>query len=510
MLAMLLLLLLAFSCSKFDELNQVEDGEYEAEFAIPLFRTETTLKSILDNLSDSTFVTLDSDGLINLNYSGSLIARTSEQLFNLFSLGAFEVSDTNYNVPFELPNSIDVNLVTFKEGTVVFNFKSLHEQDVDVKFTIPQLYKDGQPFTKTFSVDYDGSVPIEKTGAFSIVNHDLISPDNTISIIYEAIKADGQRDTLTDVIMAFANFEVLYAEGFLGTDIYEIGMDTIKIDFFEDWITGDIYFENPQINLSVINSFGFPIRSLFYYINVLTVDSLVLPLESIYINNLDSGFLFNYPTLDEVGETKVTDLSFNNTNSNIAEVLGSGPLEVRYHIDAIANPTNEDETDVGFLTCDSRMRVQIDVELPIHGQASGFAAFDTLKLDTFDLNVDFKEYGAVDWAEFKLVCDNGLPLDVFTQVHFLDENDQVIDSLLNGPQNIVAAAPVDANGIVIEPLEKITYINMTKDRFDLIRTAKKMLLTTLFYSYNNGTVPVKVYATDAVSIRMGAKVGVHN
>ena len=498
--------ILFYACNKIED---VQDGNYEAEFAIPLFQTETSLKSILDNLSDSTYVTLGNDGIIKLNYEGNLVARSSNDIFELFSLGAVEVNDTVFQVPYELPNSIDINLVRFKDGTVVFNFKSFHEQDVQVNFTIPQLSKNGEVFSKDFTVVYDGMVPIEKTGIYTINDYELTSDDNNITILYEAIKADGVRDTLSQVIMAFANFEFSYAEGFLGTDIYEIGVDTIPIDFFQDWITGDIYFVEPQIYITVVNSFGFPVRSLFHYIEVLTVDGTVLPLESIYINNSDDGFLFEYPGLDEIGETKETVFSFNNQNSNIDDVLGSGPLEVRYDIDGLANPTNVDNSNVGFMTCESELKVQVAVELPIYGQASGFAAFDTLQLDTFDLNLDFGEYGEIDWAEFKLVSDNGLPLDVYAQVYFLNDDNNVIDSLLDGQQNIIAAAPVNAQGQVEEPFEKITYITMTSDRLDKIRQAKNMVINTSFFSYNNGSVPVKIFANDAVELRMGVKLGVH-
>ena len=111
---------------------------------------------------------------------------------------------------------------------------------MEVQFTVPNLIKDGVEFTKSFTCNYEGDLPVEKTGIFAMNDYELTSDDNSINIIYEAIKADGTRDTLTDVIMAFANFEFSYAEGFLGTDIYEIGKDTIEIDFFEDWITGSI------------------------------------------------------------------------------------------------------------------------------------------------------------------------------------------------------------------------------------------------------------------------------
>jgi hypothetical protein len=141
------------------------------------------------------------------------------------------------------------------------------------------------------------------------------------------------------------------------------------------------------------------------------------------------------------------------------------------------------------------------VELPLFGRASDFVASDT-----FDL--DFTTYEDVDNAEFKLVADNRLPLNVDIQGYFLDEGGVVLDSLLDERERVVAAAPVDQAGIASGTVQKITYAPFEGDRFDRIRGATRLLLSASFSTVQGGEVSVRPLAEQDVRIRLGVKLGV--
>ena len=143
----------------------------------------------------------------------------------------------------------------------------------------------------------------------------------------------------------------------------------------------------------------------------------------------------DYPELNEVGEERVTRFSMNKDNSNIVEVLGSSPVALDYDVDAITNPDNDDAIR-GFMTDSSRYVANVEVELPIYGRASGFAA-----IDTFD--IDFSDFQDIKEVEFKLITKNDLPLEVGMELYFEDQAGKVVDSLFTGITPVLAPAPVD-------------------------------------------------------------------
>jgi hypothetical protein len=114
------------------------------------------------------------------------------------------------------------------------------------------------------------------------------------------------------------------------------------------------------------------VRSKANILNVFTVDNEILAIESDYLNNIT----VDYPSLNEVGQTKSTHFDFNKDNSNIDVILGAGPTAIDYDFDAVANP-DSNATIRGFMTDSSFMNVQVEVELPMYGAATGFEVRDT-------------------------------------------------------------------------------------------------------------------------------------
>ena len=73
---------------------------------------------------------------------------------------------------------------------------------------------------------------------------------------------------------------------------------------------------------------------------------------------LRNGIDFPYPTINEVGQVKRDTFTFNNTNSNLDVVFGSGPIAVAYDVDAFTNPFGDTGLK-GFITDKSFYRVQV-------------------------------------------------------------------------------------------------------------------------------------------------------
>ncbi len=496
------LTLAAFSCKQIDEFQDAEIVSGDAEFAIPLLKATTSIQDLLENFDEYTFVEITPDGVIHLRYKGDVLSQQAQEFFaeTRAKLPPLIPMDTTlFALPFSSPDQLEVDFATYSAGTVGLALVSDYVGTVDLTVTILQAIKDGQPLTiHTQFQSPVGSMPIffhYPQEIAQTAGYDLVPENGIVWVRYDAVTDAGDTIELPFIALVNKDIDFSYIEGYLGNFKHKGKRDSITIEFFENWIQGDVYFENPVIQIHIDNSFGVPTRSSIDIFDILTADGDRIPLESDFIT--DTGIDFVYPANDEVGQTKNMTFTFNSQNSNIEDVLGSRPVALDYKVDAIMNPDSL-VGERGFITDSSYYRIQVEVDLPLHGRASGFGVEDS-----YDVN--FESYGNVKEVEFKMVADNNMPLGIDGQLYFYDENDNVLDSLFNGLKRIVAPAPVNAEGIVTGKTSQTNYAIFDAARFDKVRPAKTMKLKATFSTTNEGQQSVKAFADQDVEIRMGMK-----
>jgi hypothetical protein len=500
------LALLLVSCSKLEDLTAIDGVAGSSEFAIPLVNTSISLNDLLRNFEQNSSLTIDPDGTLRFNYSGDVITQNSGFMFDaiqhtLSQFPIIPVLSRRMALPFSSPEGLELDRIDCKSGTVAYYVANPHPDVVQVTVSFPDVKKNGIPLTFNVTLPpYSGTgdMPFATNFFFptSVTGYTIASNTDSIFIEYQAIRPNGVSDTLHNVLVSIQNLQFTYAEGYLGNYTHQGGRDTILIDFFDNWTRGDVYFEDPTVTFHIENSFGIPTKSVVNVFNVLTADGRILPLESPYVTN---GIDFPYPTINEVGQVKSRRFVFNKHNSNIDLILGSRPVAVDYDVNALTNPDNNPGIR-GFITDQSFYRVRVEVELPLHGRASGFAA-----LDTFDLNLG--ELNNIDFAEFKLFTDNEMPLDISLQGYFLNEQGQVIDSLYQQQQLVVRGAPVNNLGVSSGSNTQSSSAIFEAQRFSRIKEARKIAIQAAFSTINNGTSSIKVLANQNIRIKLGAKLG---
>jgi hypothetical protein len=497
----ILAVLLFSACQKIDDLSNAEIESKGAEFAIPLFSASTTIEDLIEGFDENTFIEIDGEGVVHLRYKGDVLTQTANEFLQAASDSippAIPLTDTLFALPFSSPQQLKVDKAIYKTGTVRFGVKSDYVGTIDFKLSILHAQKDGQ--VATLEESFSSPPPVQgyyaSQGFLDMSGYELLPQNDTVLIRYEAYTDAGDRIELPQVFLISEDVYFSYIEGVLGNFTHNGRADTIFIDFFENWIQGEVFFENPDIFIHVQNSFGVPTRSDIKVFDIITADDQRLPLESTFIT--DTGIDFVYPSLNEVGQVKEMTFAFDENNSNIEDVLGSKPVALEYDVDALMNPDNN-STERGFITDSSYYNIQVEVDLPLRGQASGFTMRDTF-------SVDFSSYDEVTEAEFKMVADNGMPLEIIAQAWFLDAQGQVLDSLFaEGPKTVVEAAPVDANGIATQTTQATHFITFDQQRFDKLRATSKVALSGAFSTTGNGTQTVKAIAGQGAEIRMGMK-----
>lgn len=500
-LFILVAVLLAFvGCKQIDELEGIDRIDYNAQYAIPIINTSVSIQDILEDFEEDASLIIDPDGQIRFHYRGDVLSQTSEDLFASINAALgfpIELSSTRMPLPIQLPDGMLIDRMDLKKGLLTYGFRNPFEEPISVTLRFPEVTKNGNVLAFHANMPAwsgSGEFPLASNliAPASLEGYRIVPENDSIFIEYIAIRSNGDTVEIPAGIV-LDDIEIGYAEGYMGNQLHEGGRDTIEIDFFENYLQGNIYFADPVINFDIENSFGIPTRSVVHIFDVLTVNGEILELESPHITN---GIDFPYPTIDEIGETKYRTFTFNKENSNIDSVLGSGPIAIDYDVDAQTNP--DTITSIrGFITDSSYYRVQVEVDLPLYGQAIDFIA-----QDTFEIN--FSDYVDVKSAEFKLVTDNALPMAVDLQGYFVDENDVVLDSLLDSKQRAIAAAPVDSEGYATTSVEQVTFAPFPADRFEKIRNAAKLLIVAGFSTYNDGEVSVRILATQEVTVKLGA------
>lgn len=509
LLAVLAALLTVVGCKNIDDLDGIEVVGADGEFAIPLFTADFTLQKLLDNFGELAEITIEPDGGIRLTYEGEVLRETSEiitaAINDVLPLGVpVPILDNEFEVPFSIPEEYEFDFIRLKSGGLIYAFNILPGDDIDLTLTFPNILKDGEPIVFNVSAETSqglqyGNLEMPEDLAGAVINPE---EDGTLRILYTATDADGNdvqfnTDNRNLIFTINEDLRFDYLEGYLGEEVFDSTPGEIVIDFFDDFIRGDVYFQDPTITMTIENSFGLPVASTSEYFEVITINGDTLPLQSDELGE-DLRINFAYPTLDEVGETKTTTYIFNRDNSNIDEILGSGPRIIRYDVDALPNP-NQDTDLRGFISCESEYAVKVKADLPIFGTADNFGATDTFALD-------FAGYDDVASAEFKIVSENELPLDMTMQIYFAGENNRVIDSLFTDATTLIASPAVDDDGISVGSREEEFLVPVDADRFRAIADeANKVLVTTFFSTTDDGSIPVRVLADQEVQIRMGMK-----
>jgi hypothetical protein len=487
---LLLLVVVHTACSK---LLDIEGIESDPTYAFPLINSRVTLRDLISGFDDNTSLLVEPSGLLKFFYRGDTIIRSSQEVFDGINSTIppfIPVIDTLFGFPIST-STIKVDLIRFKNGRLDYSFFNNNSNQIRITISLPQILKDNIPLSRTHIVPAFSSLP---TSSFDLNGVELRPLNDSIYFKYSAIDDNNESVKVSNFLLIPRNLDFTYFEGILASQIFAGELDTLEIDFYKDWVNGEVLFESPTVTINIQNSFGFPATARVRVMDIITINDDRLPLESPF---RQTGFDFNYPSFQEKGKVKGTSFVFNDQNSNIGEVVNAGPTALVYDIDAVPTPNANVS---GFITDSSYFAYSIDAEFPLWGRARNFSVSDTTE-------INLSNFDNAASLQLKIVATNKIPLGVTLQGIFLDANNRPIDSLFTKPQRIIAPANVNAQGEVISASEQVTYVPFDNAQLNKIRPAKKMILKTTFDSTNEGKVAVKVFDKQDLSIKIGAFIG---
>lgn len=494
--------------SVFDDLTRIDEVRSTPEFAVPLVDSRINLAGLVGEIDDRVTLTIDPDGLLRFNYRDTVPPVTSDLIFdelrNLARGLPLVVTKRRQALPFPFPDEVRIDELRAKSGSFTYDLPNTYDRPVTVQLTLPNAVRNGQVLTVSGTLPaYSGSgdVPrltnVDQPLDFAGYTLDLSS--DSLIVEYRIDGTDGTAlQPARGTAAAFSNLEFDYIEGYFGRQAYPGVSGTLDIEFFDNYLGGDIRFLEPRITVGVNNNFGIPARAIIDRLDVTTVDGGTVAVTGEIV---EEGFVLDYP--GEPGTSIETTYLINETNSNVGELIAAKPVRLNYRISALINPAANREI-TGFLTDTSTYTATINVELPLYGAADDFGLRDSFPINLGD------DYGEITEATFRITTDNAIPFDLTLTGTFVDSLGNELLDLSDGQLMVIGAGTVDANGQPTATQQVMTDIAFASGDIDLLRQSAYLVLNTSFATTDAATEEVRILDTQQLRVRVGARLTVNN
>lgn len=481
---------LLFSSCTFSDL---ELDQEQATWALPLVAGEIDASDLLNQSLTFGEIRVANDGLISIHYSGDLLQKTKREIF--FPIPGnlpIPMVDTFSSVTLPVVNNMIVHRAILANGNYWFSYSHQQSQPVNLSMWVPEMTINGQILSHQLTIPYGGQSPtFGSTAHFPLDNILMVPVNNKISLHYRSTTLDNQPINMTSMFFFYDQIDFKYIEGFIGQNVYDLKKDSIEFDLYKSFAQGGLYFDDPQITMTVSNSFGFPVKALVNVFEVQTAGGTTLNFTS---SILDAGMLFNYPKLQEQGQSKTTSFVFNSGNSNVREIFNAQARRIVYDIDALSNPFLIPDSTF-FIAEQSGFTINVTVDLPLKGKVSDYPAERTFEINAENLK-DLKE------GVLRVETDNGLPLTARAQIYLYNGSGSLLDSVFAVPQDIFKSAKTNAQGIVTSNTLNTLDIPVPENKIQAWSNTKSLRILLHFNSPADQNV-VQISNTNKMKFRMG-------
>ena len=485
------------SCFR-DDLENIKVPVWNPDIAVPLINSHFTMEDVIADFKNDGNLITDSTGLITL-----IINR--DRVFSIPANEFFKIPDQNFSstdtvqfIEFVFPNEELIHTIGIKEGELILHLTSNQAEAVHVNISIPKATINGVPLQKAILLH----TPTAITDTIDLSDYILnLTGDGDEANVLE-IRYDAQTvsDSLSTILEEFSgnleNLSFNYADGFFGVKNFEIDTDTISLQFLQNWVEGTIYINDPEIGITLNNDFGLP---FFLELSNFQAENTVLSVPitgSVFTDSI----MVNFPQDALSDGPATTDITVNSTNSNIENVIAFSPQKITYKLLLSIN-SSLGNTPLNFLHDTSKLIADVRLKLPFQGRIE-----DLVLQDTFDLDIaTIKE---LTHANFKLSVSNTFPVEAQIQVFFADTDIQPIDSLLTTPENIIASGITNANGEVMMPTTKTTYIEFEKKKLENLFSARKLIVRARLSAGSAQQPSIKLLSSYRIDMHLGVIAGV--
>ena len=386
----------------------------------------------------------------------------------------------SFSFDFELDDGIELSEIELSSGFIQYEYESSINASIDLTISIPQLIDQlGNSYSNQLFIQNTGSSTMIDMDDLSGYKFDFSSNSNVISVSYETQINSSPNFTTYDntdsvrLLIGIIGLDFNSVKGYFGQQIESIEEDVLDIDVsvLEDIASG-IQLESPNLRFFVDNSIGIPFQ----------VDLDLLG------SNAGEEVSLNGPSLN-IPANEFTVQDFNNSNSQLSQLIALSPSVISYSGSVTTNPEN-DESILNTILSGTEISIGFEMDLPLHLRIEDAVSKDTLAL-TFSENNPEDQGLDIELVKFKLRTQNDFPLDVDLTVFFADSlTGMVLDSL---NLELLEAAAVDEMGRTISPNIYETIIELDTGQIDALFNANQALLDIKMNSFDNQNSAIRLY-----------------
>jgi hypothetical protein len=528
--AAILFLLLAFiSCVNDEWMADKYDFtvKWEPGFEGPLVFGDLSIEDMLTRFDTSGYLIEDSTHFLyfifdtsETVYANEYLDISNQRFIQVFFQSEVDIpgsslgnigDDTTFvqtkNYEFARMGDERLDSIRMKGGEIVIYVTSTIKHTGTLTIYSDQIELNGQQYRQTIDIsDPSGnfSTTLRVPLAGSTLYLDNSNPDTTfLEMVFEFTLINSGADILASEIVhitkAFEDLDYQAVYGYAGVyDSLIIDKDLIEFSSTPEDFRGRIQLADPQLHLKVGNSFGVPFGIELLDLEARFKDASMTPIT------LDPGvnpIIIDAPTIDQIGQKIFSQTAIDRNNSNINQIASTDLTGIQFSVNALGNPTGFMNN---FILDTSHLDVNIEVVIPMHLRAEGLEL-----ADTFDFKIGGEEgFGRENIKSFmfQLETENGLPLEVSTQVYLMDGNDNKLDSLFNEQNwNILPSGVVDDDGKVIMTTYKKVVVTLTESQIDNVFITERIMIKTLVETTDQGIRDIKFYSTNSLGFKLGAR-----
>lgn len=510
----ILITMLFSSCYKdlLEDFDKSVEGVYDGTWAANIVHTEVNLSDFSLTMDDESEVLIENlDNILVLTYNTTkLYSLKGEHLYypNLetvsFSfditgpnpVGPSKIHKANYTYTFSENIKLDmggmiVDSVLMKSGSLVININS------NLNF----------PYTLTLKSDYvlDENKqkldmtqnPLSGGTSFTIDLRDkeIIMPygQNSIPVSFDVELRPGSsavnfpyrfdvNNSLPSCSFYWLHGQPITKEEYLSQNL--------MMQFIAEKSILKLKAHKAKINLEVKNNVGMPLS--------LKVDSLILcnDADKFYVPliNITELLTAGYPAVK--GEYKTTYRSFDIENFT----FDNKNTYIQFRGTGILNHNGIDGNKY-FITDSSRYRVHARVEVPLKIDLHQFSYLDTIPFSMDSLNVE-----QLESALFRIHITNSFAFGIRSQVYFLNNTYQVVDSLFDKPLVLDKAIVDPENDYhLLQSITSSQDVTVTNKRLERITKAPYLLIKAEVNVNKDDPYMIFYYNEQKLGIKLGVK-----
>jgi hypothetical protein len=524
-----LLLLIGCNVSDVDFSNlKIKDGE--ADVAVPFGVASYTMRELLEASSPGLVVNENpttgemwvtyNSGPTTFNYDGSFINATGAKDNTTNSnLPATSSQAAPQSIPFTFvfgqsyfqnpPESLDE--IYFNAGTV----------DLDISTNLNAAVGTISSYTVTVDElrDRTTNTPMTFTGT-NISNgtpgvHAPVSIANQKIGFFQSAGASQYQITVTGNIALNASQALTGTEqltvrfqfngqgneiivGKFGKDVFDLGSQTMAIDFFQNFNISGIRFGGAQLRFDCINTFGIPIA----------IDmSGVYGEDANAVQTFLSGSVINTPRIIQsspiippiTGAPQQTLINVTNQNSNLPDILATSPTSFTYNLQGRTN--NANTTTTNFVMANSSVTTSLEMYIPMEVSMTDVQ----YQLD-FNIGGEGNDLTEIDSAALRVVTTNELPFGGTFDLFILDAADAI---LYTAAENRAFDQPfLNFDRTVREPKLSTDDVPLSRTGLDALRDGEKVRIVFTLntpVSQTSEDIFVKILANAKMDVVLGAR-----